>query len=61
MPGLEHLESNSVVLPRPSGGRWREVSIHESAGAGLSMDLQDGDRVRHPFWGHEAQVMSADK
>ncbi len=51
MPGLEHLESNSVVLPRPSGGRWREVSIHESAGAGLNMDLQDGDRVRHPKWG----------
>jgi DNA helicase-2/ATP-dependent DNA helicase PcrA len=51
MPGLEHLESTSVVLPRPSGGRWREVSIHESAGAGLNMDLQDGDRVRHPKWG----------
>ena len=50
MPCLEHLESNSVVLPRPSGGRWREVAIHESAGAGLSMDLQDGDRVRHPKW-----------
>ncbi|HTU69623.1 MAG TPA: DUF3553 domain-containing protein [Candidatus Baltobacteraceae bacterium] len=51
MPGLEVLESDSVVLPRPSGGRWREVSIHESAGAGMSMDLRDGDRVRHPKWG----------
>jgi DNA helicase II / ATP-dependent DNA helicase PcrA len=51
MPGLEVLESDSVVLPRPSGGRWREVAIHESAGAGMSMDLRDGDRVRHPKWG----------
>ncbi len=51
MPGLEVLESDSVVLPRPSGGRWREVAIHESAGAGMSMDLTDGDKVRHPKWG----------
>jgi DNA helicase-2/ATP-dependent DNA helicase PcrA len=51
MPGLEVLESDSIVLPRPSGGRWREVSIHESAGAGMSMKLKDGDRVRHPKWG----------
>jgi DNA helicase-2/ATP-dependent DNA helicase PcrA len=51
MPGLTVLEGDSVVLPRPSGGRWREVSIHESAGAGLTMDLHDGDRVRHPKWG----------
>jgi len=51
MPGLEVLESDSIVLPRPSGGRWREVAIHESAGAGMSMKLKDGDRVRHPKWG----------
>jgi DNA helicase II / ATP-dependent DNA helicase PcrA len=51
MPGLEVLESDSVVLPRPSGGRWREVAIHESAGAGMNMNLHDGDRVRHPKWG----------
>ena len=51
MPGIVTLESDSVVLPRPSGGRWREVSIHESAGAGLTMNLSDGDRVRHPKWG----------
>jgi DNA helicase II / ATP-dependent DNA helicase PcrA len=51
MPGLEVLESDSVVLPRPSGGRWREVAIHESAGAGMSMDLRDGDKVKHPKWG----------
>jgi DNA helicase II / ATP-dependent DNA helicase PcrA len=51
MPGLEVLESDSVVLPRPSGGRWREVAIHESAGAGMNMNLSDGDKVRHPKWG----------
>ena len=51
MPGLEVLESDSVVLPRPSGGRWREVAIHESAGAGMAMNLHDGDKVRHPKWG----------
>ncbi len=51
MPGLEVLESDSVVLPRPSGGRWREVAIHESAGAGMNMNLHDGDKVRHPKWG----------
>jgi DNA helicase-2/ATP-dependent DNA helicase PcrA len=51
MPNLDVLQSDSVVLPRPSGGRWREVSIHESAGAGLTMELKDGDRVRHPKWG----------
>jgi DNA helicase II / ATP-dependent DNA helicase PcrA len=51
MPGLDVLESDSVVLPRPSGGRWREVAIHETAGAGMSMNLRDGDKVRHPKWG----------
>jgi len=51
MPGLDVLESDSIVLPRPSGGRWREVAIHESAGAGVSMNLRDGDKVRHPKWG----------
>jgi DNA helicase-2/ATP-dependent DNA helicase PcrA len=51
MPNLELLESDSVPLPRPAGGRWREVSIHESAGAGVSMGLSVGDQVRHPKWG----------
>jgi DNA helicase II / ATP-dependent DNA helicase PcrA len=51
MPGLEVLEGEAVALPRPAGGRWREVAIHESAGAGMSMNLKDGDRVRHPKWG----------
>jgi DNA helicase II / ATP-dependent DNA helicase PcrA len=51
MPGLEVLESDSVPLPRQAGGRWREVAIHESAGAGVHLGLQGGDRVRHPKWG----------
>jgi DNA helicase II / ATP-dependent DNA helicase PcrA len=51
IPNLEALESDSVPLPRPSGGRWREVAIHESAGAGVHLGLQTGDRVRHPKWG----------
>ena len=51
IPGLEFLESDSVPLPRPGGGRWREVSIHESAGAGVHLGLESGDKVRHPKWG----------
>lgn len=51
IPSLEILESDSVPLPRPAGGRWREVAIHESAGAGVHMGLKHGDRVRHPKWG----------
>lgn len=51
IPQLEVLESDSVPLPRPAGGRWREVAIHESAGAGVHLGLKDGDRVRHPKWG----------
>ncbi|HVN70331.1 MAG TPA: DUF3553 domain-containing protein [Candidatus Binatia bacterium] len=51
IPGIEVLESDSVPLPRPAGGRWREVAIHESAGAGVHLGLKNGDRVRHPKWG----------
>ncbi len=51
IPELEFLESDSVPLPRPGGGRWREVSIHESAGAGVHLGLERGDKVRHPKWG----------
>ena len=54
MPNLDFLESESVALPKASGGRWREVAIHESAGAGMHMQLQPGDRVRHPKWGEGA-------
>ncbi|MEO6913116.1 MAG: DUF3553 domain-containing protein, partial [Candidatus Baltobacteraceae bacterium] len=49
MPSVEML--GGIVLPRPAGGRWREVSIHENAGAGIGMDLQPGNKVRHPKWG----------
>jgi DNA helicase II / ATP-dependent DNA helicase PcrA len=51
IPALDVLESDSVPLPRPAGGRWREVAIHESAGAGVHLGLKNGDRVRHPKWG----------
>ncbi|MGC1380070.1 MAG: DUF3553 domain-containing protein, partial [Candidatus Baltobacteraceae bacterium] len=51
LPALDVLESDSVPLPRPAGGRWREVAIHESAGAGVHLGLVAGDRVRHPKWG----------
>lgn len=51
IPNIEFLETDSVQLPRPGGGRWREVSIHESAGAGVHLGLERGDRVRHPKWG----------
>ncbi len=51
IPAVHVLESDSVPLPRPAGGRWREVAIHESAGAGVHLGLKDGDRVRHPKWG----------
>ncbi|MDQ6823101.1 MAG: DUF3553 domain-containing protein, partial [Candidatus Eremiobacteraeota bacterium] len=49
MPNIEML--GGIVLPRPAGGRWREVAIHESAGAGIAMGLAPGDKVRHPKWG----------
>ncbi len=42
--------------PRPGGGRWREVSIHENAGAGVGMDLHPGDKVKHPKWGEGTVV-----
>jgi DNA helicase-2/ATP-dependent DNA helicase PcrA len=50
MPSVEAL-GGVVAMPRPAGGRWREVSIHENAGAGIKLGLQVGDRVRHPKWG----------
>ncbi|GAC1615367.1 MAG: DNA helicase PcrA [Vulcanimicrobiaceae bacterium] len=54
MPSVEVI-GNVVPMQRPAGGRWREVAIHETAGAGIGLDLQVGDRVRHPKWG-EGQV-----
>jgi DNA helicase-2/ATP-dependent DNA helicase PcrA len=60
MPGLDIIETEQVTLPRPAGGRWREVAIHESAGAGLTMKLAAGDRVRHPKWGEGSIVNVVD-
>jgi DNA helicase-2/ATP-dependent DNA helicase PcrA len=57
IPGLDFLESDSVTLPKNTGGRWREVAIHETAGAGMHMNLNPGDRVRHPKWG-EGEIAS---
>ncbi|HEV3157627.1 MAG TPA: DUF3553 domain-containing protein, partial [Candidatus Baltobacteraceae bacterium] len=50
MPSVESIGGVASV-PRPAGSRWREVAIHETAGAGVDLDLQVGDRVRHPKWG----------
>jgi DNA helicase-2/ATP-dependent DNA helicase PcrA len=50
MPSVEVI-GNVVPMPRPAGGRWREVAIHETAGAGVGLGLEVGDRVRHPNWG----------
>jgi DNA helicase II / ATP-dependent DNA helicase PcrA len=50
MPSVEAV-GTVVSMPRPSGGRWREVSIHETAGNGVNLGLEVGDRVRHPKWG----------
>ncbi len=52
MPMVEMV--GGQLMPRPAGGRWREVAIHDSAGAGVAMGLQPGDRVRHPKWGEGA-------
>ncbi len=55
MPSVEAIGGVGIG-PRPGGGRWREVSIHENAGAGVGMDLNAGDRVRHPKWGEGTVV-----
>ncbi|MBV8152691.1 MAG: DUF3553 domain-containing protein [Candidatus Eremiobacteraeota bacterium] len=57
MPTVEHIGGVATVA-RPQGGRWREVAIHESAGAGIGMNLKAGDKVRHPKWG-EGTVVDA--
>ena len=57
MPSVEHI-GGVATIQRPQGGRWREVAIHESAGAGIGMNLKAGDKVRHPKWG-EGTVVDA--
>ncbi|HTW85612.1 MAG TPA: DUF3553 domain-containing protein [Candidatus Sulfotelmatobacter sp.] len=60
MPSIEVIGGIGLGQ-RPGGGRWREVSIHENAGAGVGMDLSPGDKVRHPKWGEGvvAEVVGA--
>jgi DNA helicase II / ATP-dependent DNA helicase PcrA len=55
MPSVEAIGGVGIG-PRPGGGRWREVSIHENAGAGVGMDLHPGDKVKHPKWGEGTVV-----
>jgi DNA helicase-2/ATP-dependent DNA helicase PcrA len=55
MPSLEVIGGIGLGQ-RPGGGRWREVSIHENAGAGVGMDLHPGNKVRHPKWGEGTVV-----
>ncbi|MBV8602159.1 MAG: DUF3553 domain-containing protein [Candidatus Eremiobacteraeota bacterium] len=55
MPTVDHIGGVATVQ-RPQGGRWREVAIHESAGAGIKMNLKQGDKVRHPKWGEGTVV-----
>ncbi len=56
MPSVEVIAPVGGAGPRPGGGRWREVSIHENAGAGVGMSLGPGDKVRHPKWGEGTVV-----
>jgi DNA helicase-2/ATP-dependent DNA helicase PcrA len=58
MPSVESL-NGAMPIPRPSGGRWREVAIHENAGAGIGLNLQANDRVKHPKWGIGTVVSAA--
>jgi DNA helicase-2/ATP-dependent DNA helicase PcrA len=57
MPSVQQIGTPPVA--RPAGGRWREVSIHETAGACVDVAFAVGDRVRHPKWG-EGIVASTD-
>ncbi len=55
MPSVVSLEG-VAMMSRPAGGRWREVAIHETAGAGINMGLVISDRVRHLKWGEGVVV-----
>jgi DNA helicase-2/ATP-dependent DNA helicase PcrA len=52
-------DGGGIPAPRPNAGRWRDVSIHENAGAGVGLNLVPGDHVRHGSWG-EGIVIKAD-
>ncbi len=62
MPSVEIIgaQADPAARPqRPATGRWGEVSIRENAGAGVGMNLEPGDRVRHGSWGDGVVVASA--
>lgn len=44
--------------PLHNRGTWRELSVHENAGAGVGLSFEAGDRVRHGSWG-EGVVLKA--
>jgi ATP-dependent DNA helicase UvrD/PcrA len=63
MPSVEvigELEADGYgARPQPAPvPQWRQVAIHENAGAGVGMNLLPGDRVRHAAWG-EGLVIAA--
>jgi DNA helicase II / ATP-dependent DNA helicase PcrA len=63
MPSVEvigELDADGYgVRPQPAPvPQWRQVAIHENAGAGVGMNLVPGDRVRHAAWG-EGLVIAA--
>jgi DNA helicase II / ATP-dependent DNA helicase PcrA len=45
--------------PQPAAmPQWRQVAIHENAGAGVGLNLVPGDRVRHAAWGEGLVIAS---
>jgi DNA helicase-2/ATP-dependent DNA helicase PcrA len=44
--------------PAPNRGRWADVAVHANAGAGVGLNLEPGDRVRHGSWGDGVVVAS---
>ncbi|TAM60410.1 DUF3553 domain-containing protein [bacterium] len=50
MSSIERIGSTAYV-PRPQGGRWRDVAMPEVAPAPALASVMRGDRVRHPKWG----------
>ena len=64
MPSVEvvlqanRADDTAVRQSRQQSGRWRDVAIHDNAGAGVGLNLVPGDRVRHGSWG-EGRVVAA--
>ncbi|HVA36909.1 MAG TPA: DUF3553 domain-containing protein [Candidatus Dormibacteraeota bacterium] len=57
MPSVVHLGGTSYpalgggTVPRPQGGRWRDVAMAEPRSTAELLSVARGDRVRHPKWG----------